>query len=283
MPLSCKTAVLPIRWTHLSLIAFLLVPGAIAADSGNDTQKSIITVPSSEDFIRPAGPGGDGLAPRHGDFRYMKMDYATTGSRDQNDATKDNGDTATQSTQKRPAAPANLPTGIPLPQGSLPPRPEGPPRSMRQPTLDLTPLNLTAEQKQKFQDNRRETLKKMGELHKALKAKRDDLNNALFDPDSTETTLRDKRDEVTSLHDQIDDLRFEELITLRSLLTLEQRKHLPEIKPQFKPPAVADSGKGSFAKSDGQTKSVSAVKGDLVKPDPTKTVPKVVDTTPKQP
>jgi Spy/CpxP family protein refolding chaperone len=285
MPLSCKTAALSLRWTQisLSLIAAFLVPGAIAADTGNDGQNSIITVPSSEDFIRPAGPNTDGLVPRHGDFRYMKMDYGKSKG-DQADTTKDNSDTTNAPTApaKRPAQ-SGLPSGIPAPPGSTSPRPmEGSPRAMRQPTLDLTPLGLTAEQKQKFQDNRRETLKKMGDLHKALKTKRDDLNNALFDPDSSETTLRDKRDEVNALRQQIDDLRFEELITLRSLLTADQRKHLPEIKPQLKPPAVADSGKGTFAKLDGQSKTVSAVKGDVVKPDPSKAAPKAVD-TPKQP
>jgi len=257
----------------------MLMPVAMAADTDNDSQKSIISVPSTEDFIRP-GPNTDGLGPRHGDFRYMKMDYAKA-QREQPDTTKDNSDATPPSAQKKPGQQSNLSPSIPVPPGTLPTRTgEGAPRSMRGPTLDLTPLNLTAEQKQKFQDNRRETLKKMGELHKALKTKRDDLNNALFEPDSTETTLRDKREEVTSLHEQIDDLKFEELITLRSLLTAEQKKHLPEIKPQFnKPPAVADSGKGAFAKPDAQAKAISAVKGDLVKTDATKTTPKAPDQT----
>jgi Spy/CpxP family protein refolding chaperone len=289
MPLSCKTALLRKRWTALSLsvTAVVLTQGAIAADTGNDSQKTIIPIPSSEDFVRPAGPNTDGFVPRHGDFRYMKMDYATT-QRDPSDTTKDNTDTTQPPAQKKLPPPGTLPAGPPIPPGALPPRPPegGPPRSMRGPSLDLTPLNLTADQRQKFQDNRRETAKKMMELHKALKAKRDELNNALFDPDSTETTLRDKREEVTSLREQMDDLKFEELMTLRGLLTAEQRKHLPEIKPQFnKPPAVADSGKGALVKSEGpgKTTTVTSVKGD-VKPDTSsKIAPKAIDTTPKQP
>jgi Spy/CpxP family protein refolding chaperone len=100
--------------------------------------------------------------------------------------------------------------------------------------LDLTPLNLTPEQKQKIQEIRKQTGIKTRNLRKLLKEKRGAMRDAMFDPDVTEAQLRERHKEVTKLHQRTEQAMFDDFLSIRALLTAEQKKHLPEVKPPFR-------------------------------------------------
>lgn len=102
--------------------------------------------------------------------------------------------------------------------------------------LNLTPLNLTPEQKQKIQEIRKRTSTKARDLRKTLKEKRIEMRDAMFDPNVSETTLREEHRAVNKLHQKAEDAMFEDFLSIRALLTPEQKKHLPEVKPPFREP-----------------------------------------------
>jgi len=248
------------------VIAVIPNTQTVLADSNNPSHPSGgVAVPSmGEDFVRPPDLNTRDLAqPRPGDFRYMKMNYA---------ASKGDPDSARDESEAPPP-----PGGKPMPaKGGEPGAGPPPPGSMGSRSdklgqIDLTPLNLTAEQKQKIQEMRKETSKKLKELRPALKAKRDDLFNATFDPDVTETAIREKRDTVRALHQQVEDLMFEDLMGMRNLLTPEQKKHLAEVKPPPPPPGrFGPPGEGQprmGVRMDG-TKSDAFAKPSIAKSDP---------------
>jgi Spy/CpxP family protein refolding chaperone len=251
MPLSSE-ARFKIYLRYLPAIVALTIgvaPVTLADPNNNaSNHQSLIAVPSmSEDFVRaPDLNSRDLTQPRPGDFRYMKMNYGK--SKGDPDVAKDDNDSSgkafpTRGTDQGPVGPASdkLPAGgIGSHQDKLG-------------LIDLRPLNLTPEQRQKISEMRLATAKKVKEVHAALKAKKDDLLNATFDPDVSEATIREKRLAVRALHEQQEDLMFEDLMGLRNLLTTEQKKHLAEIKP---PPAPARS---SFR--------MESARNDATKPD----------------
>jgi periplasmic protein CpxP/Spy len=235
----------------------------VFADTNNPTHPSGVSVPSmSEDFVRPPDLNNRDLSqPRPGDFRYMKMNYA---------ASKNDPDSAHDESEPGPP-PGGKPAPAKAGEPGLGPPPGGP-RADKLGQIDLTPLNLTAEQKQKIQDMRKETGKKVKELRPALKAKRDDLFNATFDPDISEAAIREKREAVRLLHQQVEDLMFEDLMSMRNLLTPEQKKHLAEIKPPPPPPGgrfgpPGEGGPRMGSRADG-TKSDAFAKPSIAKSDP---------------
>jgi Spy/CpxP family protein refolding chaperone len=255
----------------LTIVAVSISQAAVA-DPNNNNHPSIISVPSmGEDFVRPPDLNSRDLAQPHaGDFRYMKMNYAT--SKGDPDSSRDESE--------GPGQPP--PGGKPLPaRGGEPgagPPPDHPPggpsasHSDKLGSIDLTPLNLSPEQKQKIQDMRRETGKKIRDLRKALKTKRDELFNATFDPEISEASIREKRDTVRTLHEQMEDLMFEDLIGLRNLLTPEQKKHLAEVKPPPPPPGrFGPPGEGpprmESVRMDG-TKTDAFTRPNIAKSDP---------------
>jgi Spy/CpxP family protein refolding chaperone len=297
MPLSSE-ALLKVHAKYVAAIAGVTIGAApvVLADSNNNasSHQSLIAVPSmSEDFVRaPDLNSRDLVQPRPGDFRYLKMNYGKTkgdpdvAKEDENPGNKPIPSKSAETTGGTPAD--KLPAGAAI--GS---------RQDRLGQIDLKPLNLTPEQRQKIAEMRLATAKKIKEVHAALKAKKDELLNATFDPDISEAAIREKRLAVRALHEQQEDLMFEDLMGVRNLLTSEQKKHLAEIKPLVAPkigPVVAGPyrmesarndaiksdapGQPSIARSDLASKADSskglASKGDLSpKPDQNKpTVPK---------
>jgi hypothetical protein len=53
----------------------------------------------------------------------------------------------------------------------------------------------------------------------------------MFDPASTGKQILDKRQELRALQDEAETLMLNDFIAMRSVLTAEQLKHLPELKP----------------------------------------------------
>jgi Spy/CpxP family protein refolding chaperone len=113
--------------------------------------------------------------------------------------------------------------------------------------LDLTPLNLTPEQKQQIQQIRKDTALKARDLRKTLKDKRTAMRDLMFDPGVSDAKLRERHREVAKLHQKCEDAMFEDFLSIRALLTPEQKKHLPEIKPPFREPPKPEGPKNPGA------------------------------------
>jgi uncharacterized membrane protein len=103
--------------------------------------------------------------------------------------------------------------------------------SFRNNPLNLAPLNLTTEQKDKIQTMRKESGKKARSIRSSLKAKRAEMCDLMFDPKSTNKEILKVHNEARKLHEQADDLMVQDFLAIRELLTPEQKAHLPEIKP----------------------------------------------------
>lgn len=111
--------------------------------------------------------------------------------------------------------------------------------------IDLRPLNLTEEQKQKIQTLRQGTAESVKQIRLNLRSARSQMKDMMFDPKATEAQIRKKREEVRLYQDKMDELLVNDFLKMRGVLTKEQLNHLPEVKPQGR------SGKGGFAQGDG--------------------------------
>ncbi|MCC7528544.1 MAG: periplasmic heavy metal sensor [Candidatus Melainabacteria bacterium] len=97
--------------------------------------------------------------------------------------------------------------------------------------LDLTPLNLTEEQKGKIQQMRSRTSTRARELRSKLLSGGQELRDMMFDPAASDDMIRAKGRELRKLHEQVEDIKLDDFLSIRSVLTADQRKHLPEVKP----------------------------------------------------
>ncbi len=97
--------------------------------------------------------------------------------------------------------------------------------------LDLAPLNLTEEQKGKIQQMRSRTSTRARELKSKLLSGGQELRDMMFDPAASDDMIRAKGRELRKLHEQVEDIKLDDFLSIRSVLTAEQRKHLPEVKP----------------------------------------------------
>lgn len=98
-------------------------------------------------------------------------------------------------------------------------------------TLDLTVLKLTAEQRTTISECRNRNAAKARKIRQSLKASKDDLRNTMFDPGATENQIRAKRREVGRLQDKLDAIQVEDFLSIRSILSPEQRQKLPDMAP----------------------------------------------------
>ena len=247
MRLRCNQ-VSPVKLKNAVFLAIgVLVSGGIlsahAADQSDDTShKSIIGVPSmGEDFVQAPELNSHGLAAPGSQFRYLKMDYAVRKDIEpdnKNDATdttlpgkKPNLKSADQSANQSANQNSTQSSTTTAQSGQSSSRGEGLRLDPHSAPLDLTPLNLSAEQKQKICDLHKDNVKKARDIRKLLKTRKEDLATAMFDPDQTEATIRDKRDAVRQAREQMEDLAFDEILRVRQLLNPDQKKHLAEVKP----------------------------------------------------
>jgi Spy/CpxP family protein refolding chaperone len=112
--------------------------------------------------------------------------------------------------------------------------------------LDLTALNLTEEQKGKIQQLRSRTSTRARELRRKLMSGGQELRDMMFDPAASDETIRAKGRELRRLHEQVEDIKLDDFLSIRSVLTAEQRKHLPEVKPGGPRAAMAGAnGRGN--------------------------------------
>jgi Spy/CpxP family protein refolding chaperone len=98
--------------------------------------------------------------------------------------------------------------------------------------LDLTVLNLTAEQKAKIQTMRSANGQKARALHSDIKARRDKFRDMLFDPSASNDQILGARREINKLQTQAEDLMLNDFLGIRKLLTKEQMDLLPQVRPE---------------------------------------------------
>lgn len=101
--------------------------------------------------------------------------------------------------------------------------------------LDLTALNLTDEQKQKIAQMHGDNGAKMRDLMRKRRDLTTQMRDLMFDPDVNETQIRAKRDEVRQVQEKLEDLRLNDFLAIRSLLTAEQRQKLKDVKIANRP------------------------------------------------
>lgn len=97
--------------------------------------------------------------------------------------------------------------------------------------LDLRPLALTDEQKQKVQEMRAQTRLRVKELHKQVAEKEKSLRDMMFNPEVSENQIRAARKELRKQQDLVDEANMNDLLGIRAMLTPEQKKHLPDCMP----------------------------------------------------
>lgn len=97
--------------------------------------------------------------------------------------------------------------------------------------LDLSVLNLTEEQKNKIKTMRQNTAGKAKNLKVSIKKSRGEMFDMMFDPETTDAALKAKHAEVRKLQGDLGDLMIQDFLSIKGVLTSEQLKHLPELKP----------------------------------------------------
>lgn len=138
--------------------------------------------------------------------------------------------------QRRPletGVPAGFPMGGP---GRFRGRPAAPGAQMFGGPLDLTPLGLSDEQKDRIRQIRSQSAVQARELRRVLKLKRAAMKDLMFDPNASDAQIKARRQELRRLQDQLEDVILSDFLALRGVLTPEQRSRLPEVKPQPRPP-----------------------------------------------
>lgn len=102
--------------------------------------------------------------------------------------------------------------------------------------LDLSHLNLTDEQKARITEQRGKSKSQAKELQQAIKAKRIEMRDMMFDPTFNADQIRAKRSEVRKMQDQAELLMLNDFLSMRAVLTPEQLRKLR--------PNIAGRGRG---------------------------------------
>ena len=97
--------------------------------------------------------------------------------------------------------------------------------------LDLSVLNLSEDQKNKIKTMRQNTAGKAKNLKVAIKKSRGEMFDMMFDPETTDSALKAKHAEVRKLQGELGDLMIQDFLSIKGVLTGDQLKHLPELKP----------------------------------------------------
>jgi Spy/CpxP family protein refolding chaperone len=92
--------------------------------------------------------------------------------------------------------------------------------------LDLSELNLSEEQKSRILAHRQKTKGKAKEVMQALKGKRLEFKEMMFDPEISAAQIRTKRSEMRSLQDEAEAIKLDDFLSIRTVLTAEQLKKL---------------------------------------------------------
>ncbi len=97
--------------------------------------------------------------------------------------------------------------------------------------LDLTPLNLTEQQKSRIQSLHEQARGQAKDIRKRLALKQLKLRDLLFSPDATDAQILAARRDMRELQDKMDELNVKDMLAIRGVLTPEQKAKLPIIMP----------------------------------------------------
>lgn len=97
--------------------------------------------------------------------------------------------------------------------------------------LDLTPLNLTEQQKQQIKQSRQSTRERMRDTKQKVTERQMALREMIFSPDASEAQIKAARKQLREAQNQMDEISLDDLLNIRRVLTAEQRQKLPEIAP----------------------------------------------------
>lgn len=119
--------------------------------------------------------------------------------------------------------------------------------------LNLAALNLTEEQKNRIQQMRSQSAIQARELRRTLNQKKMEMRDMMFDPTATDDQIKAKRAELRRLQDRTEDVMINDFLSIRAVLTAEQRKRLPELKPGVgrRGPQMAGPGPGGLDRRGG--------------------------------
>jgi Spy/CpxP family protein refolding chaperone len=87
----------------------------------------------------------------------------------------------------------------------------------------LQQLNLTTEQQEKMQQIRQKYQPEVSQIQDDLRSQRNQLREMMTGNEST-ANLRSQHQKIVSLDQQLHNLRFESMLEMREVLTLEQRQ-----------------------------------------------------------
>jgi periplasmic protein CpxP/Spy len=95
-------------------------------------------------------------------------------------------------------------------------------------------LNLSNDQVQRIQKIRQDSEAKLKERRQALKTAKQELSQLVAGSGSSDR-IRQQRKQVQSLRQEVEDMRFENGLAIREILTPEQRVKLQQIVQSRKP------------------------------------------------
>ncbi len=107
---------------------------------------------------------------------------------------------------------------------------------MNRSPLDLSQLNLTDEQKARITEQRSKAKGQAKDLQAAIKVKRLEMRDMMFDPAYSPEQIRAKRAELRKVQEQAEMLMLNDFLSMRSVLTADQLRRLR--------PNVAGRGRG---------------------------------------
>lgn len=97
---------------------------------------------------------------------------------------------------------------------------------MNRSPLDLSQLNLTDEQKARITEQRSKAKGQAKELQAAIKVKRLEMRDMMFDPSFSPEQIRAKRAELRKVQEQAEMLMLNDFLSMRSVLTADQLRRL---------------------------------------------------------
>jgi hypothetical protein len=117
--------------------------------------------------------------------------------------------------------------------------------------LDLTPLNLSDEQKQRIKDMRQASRERARDARQLVMQRQRELHEMLFSADAPEAKIRQARHQLRQAQEQMDDINMEDLLGIRRVLTAEQRQKLPGLAPPAPGTAVGPRGGPTLGEGPG--------------------------------
>lgn len=115
---------------------------------------------------------------------------------------------------------------------------------MNRSPLDLSQLNLTDEQKARITEQRSKSKGQGKDVQQAIKSKRMEMRDMMFDPAFSAEQIRAKRTELRKLQDQAEMLMLNDFLSMRAVLTADQLRRL---RPNVAGRGVADASTTSIA------------------------------------